>query len=315
MNRTGSTLTACLLISLLSGAVCLAAADASGDAEALVKQLDGISIYECLPFIENQDVPLSVLIGKEAESALSHSFVTVMMGKLKIERAEKQGLQFSETAYGELLAVWYSRLEQSRSYDAILLRDVLKRSFLEYAVARLAGGEQGASDADVLNEMALSANDLYALQEPSAIVRTDGGSLREASSAVWASFGYTNVVDGYVGLGDILRMQGNHQAMATTSLMSDPNNVLLALRILNTEQLRVCGYNLMSKFLSKGGDLDQVSVTNASSFYQVLPLKECAQIRFDALAKHRVGPGDILLLLGRLGRQADGPVWMESVFK
>jgi hypothetical protein len=84
---------------------------------------------------------------------------------------------------------------------------------------------------------------------------------------------------------------------------------------LAAEQLRVCGYNLMSKFLANGGDLDQVSVTNASYFYQVLPFKECAQIRFDALAKHRVGPGDILLLLGRLGRKTDGPVWMESVFQ
>ena len=304
-----------MLISLLLGAVCLAAEDALRDAEALVKQLDGISIYECLPFIENQDVSLSILIGKEAERALSHSFVTVMMEKLKKERAEKQKLQFNETAYGELLAVWYSHLEQSHSYDAILLRDILKRSFLEYAVARLVGGEQGASDADMLNEMALSANDLYALQEPSAMIRTDGASLREASSAVWASFGYTNVVDGYVGLGDILLMQANHQAMATTSLMSDPNNILLALRILNTEQLRVCGYNLLSRFLSKGGNIEQVSVRDASSFYQVLSLKECAQIRFDALAKHRVGPGDILLLLGKLGRQANGPVWMESVFK
>lgn len=286
------------------------------DIDDVLINLRAEGLYETLQFMVENGVQAKQVLTVEISQETLQSFVETFVDQLDTARSDALGDMSERVSYGQLLSDWYSFFAPDHSYASILLRDALKRCYIEYAAADMLSEEYKPDDsihATVLESMALSFDDLHELRGEKNTVTYNPTSLREATENLWRSHGYTNSVDGFVGLGEVMQTYAWNLGEPTLSLFNKKQVITLALRILQTEKLRTLAYPITRLYVERGGNPYKLNLRDVSSFYEKITLNECKQYSFEALGVVRAGPGDVLLFVGRSRKGTDNKVWMNGI--
>lgn len=285
----------------------------------LLESLKDVSLYEVLPILKEEGVTSSDLVGESVPKKISDNFSEFFLNKLEFVHADEMNTDFSNSAYRTLLESWHDFLTSTDSFTSILLCDVLRRADLHYTSSNMlkAYQEQRNPENVKLGDLPLDPESLTVLKgdyESSVTSHHSASALRKASENIWITHGYDIQYNGFVGISEVLKKNIYQLSASTFDLLENPDKIGLALRILATEQLRNFSFPATVLFFEREGDLTSLSYTNTSAFHEVISAQDTKEISFQPLAKFNVGPGDVLLLLGKLGREQDQPIWMNSVF-
>lgn len=283
----------------------------------ILKQIQPLSAADVLRFLKERNVEAGFLLGKDVPAGLQKEAFKTFSDKLQQLLTAKDSDELSS----RLLVDFYGYFRQDGSIPSLLLADDVKRAFIEYASVQMLSASNRAVTARLRAEssdMELQPRTLLGLRsdgpKPNEI-RNPAASLLNASQSVWFSHGFTNRVDGYYGLSELYGRLGSNRDMPSSEILKTGDRVALAVRLLNTEQLRAVAFQGLAEFLLRGGELRDISLSDVSSFYQVLPLDECMQFSFPPLAKKFLTPADVLVAAGRFRPNQSERVWMKSAFR
>jgi len=225
-------------------------------------------------------------------------------------------------AYSKHVQSLYEYFSRFDSYVSVLLADCLKRCLLETVQKQaMAAG----SNADALNRFlqqtthtALTPNQLKVLYGDLARTAAETGpdtaeaTLAAVAEQVWMSHGHNEVTDGYRGVAQVLQKHKFRYDCASSRLLREYAPESLALRILNTECIRVAVLDGSMEFLRRGGQLQRVDAADTRYFDSVMPKEECMKFTFAPLGRIRF---DLARLLVFADSEMFSTVVMKPVFE
>lgn len=285
--------------------------------EAVLQEMRTLSPVDTLTFLREKKIESAFLLGDDAPGELRK--MAFDMFSVKLEEFTTTGRQ--DEFYGAHLIEYYEYFNRDASIPSLVLADSMKRCFLSYASEQMLSSTDRESIRHLQDQaagMELSPQVFFGLRGEGSRLETDReatSTLLDASQAVWFSHGYTNRVDGYYGLSELYGRLDASFDLPSSSILENGDRVALGVRLLNTEQLRSVAYQGLAEFLSRGGKIDEISLSNVSTFYSVIPLDECMKFNFPPLAKKFLTPADVLVAAGRFPRTESERVWMKSVFR
>ncbi len=206
---------------------------------------------------------------------------------------------------------WYDFFQADSSHGSLLLADAAKRCWIEMACERILASPRKTEYIVLQSEhLSLSPARLLALCRGDPTVFPGGdpaASLDTASQAVWYTHGHTEVVGGRVG-GNVI-VEGlwlRAHALRPTAVLEANDSVALSLRLLLTEQFRVVSLKGLAEFVSRGGDVSELSVRDVRPFLTIFPGDDYMKFSFSPLATRYLSPVDILVAAGRpISRRGD----------
>ena len=283
----------------------------------ILKQIQPLSVTDVLHFLEERNVEAGFLLGKDVPAGLQQEAFKTFSDKLQQLHTAKNSAELSP----ELLVDFYDYFSQDLSIPSLLLADDVKRFFIEHASEQMLS----TTNRTVITRLCAESSDMKLQPRIFLSLRGDGpqaneiekpaASLLNASQSVWFSHGFTNRVDGYYGLSDLYGRLGSNRDLPSSEILKARDRVAMAVRLLNTEQLRAVAFQGLAEFLLRGGEPRDISLSNVSSFYQVIPFNECMQFNFPPLAKKFLTPADVLVAAGRFRPNQSERVWMKSAFR
>lgn len=285
--------------------------------ETVLQEVRTLSAKDTLALLRDKKIESAFLLGEDVPRESRKMAFDIFSGKLE----EFAASSHRDESYGSLFIEYYEYFNRDASIPSLLLADSMKRCFLFYASEKMLSAtnhEIIRHLQDQASGMELSPQIFLGLRGQGPRLETDReaeASLLNASQAVWFSHGYTNRVDGYYGLSELYGRLNASLDLPSSSILENGDRVALGVRLLNTEQLRSVAYQGLAEFLSRGGKIDEVSLSDVSSFYSVIPLDESMKFNFPPLAKKFLTPADVLVAAGRFPRTESGRVWMKSVFR